>query len=470
MLRPEEVDFAVDTAAMLAEAQQYLDGPDFVDIALRKLAGIPQRRRDIPARYSFDAQKLATWLWRVGEELNHPPQPGRVLPPQWNWRTEGGVREAGDEERDSLTAYATLPATFVGAAQRSWQWTSGTVGQTLLIDESAQSILDALGSMDARTAHLALQESPPPPLSMAELGRELNAYTSDFPGFAAIYVQDLTTGEEATVDVDVAFSGMSTLKIAIVSEVFRQMADFENEAVGQWIDYALGESNNAAANRLLQWVGDGEIYAGGRRVTEMMRALGFTNSYIQTGYDDKSILSKIPTAANSRTDWNTNPDTHLQSTPAELGRLLAEIYRCQAGEGLLLETFGGEITPEECGAVLFYVSHDEFTEMVWGGLPRPSQSWIIHKHGFVNEAHSDLALIWGPSGPYVIAVYLWRAGWMDWPTSNRTMKEISRIVWNFFAHKSMSEGIEAPPPLTLSPPPNYIPVNTYSSRAALSGQ
>ena len=470
VLRPEEVDFAVDTAAMLAEAQQYLDGPDFVEIALRKLAGIPQRRRDIPARYSFDAQKLATWLWRVGEELNHPPQPGRVLPPQWNWRTEGGMQEAGEEERDSLTAYATLPATFVGAAQRGWQWTSGTVGQTLLIDESAQSILDALGSMDARTAHLALQESPPPPLSMAELGRELNAYTSDFPGFAAIYVQDLTTGEEATVDVDVAFSGMSTLKIAIVSEVFRQMADFENEAVGQWIDYALGESNNAAANRLLQWVGDGEIYAGGRRVTEMMRALGFTNSYIQTGYDDKSILSKIPTAANSRTDWNTNPDTHLQSTPAELGRLLAEIYRCQAGEGLLLETFGGEITPEECGAVLFYVSHDEFAEMVWGGLPRPSQSWIIHKHGFVNEAHSDLALIWGPSGPYVIAVYLWRAGWMDWPTSNSTMKEISRIVWNFFAHKSMNEGIEAPPPLTLSPPPNYIPVNTYSSRAALSGQ
>ena len=467
VLRPQEVDFEVDTAAMLAETQQYLDGPDFVDIALRKLAGIPQRRRDIAARYSFDAHKLATWLMQVGEELDHPPQPGRVLPPQWNWR-EG--RGASEEGREAFTPYSTLPATFVGAAQRSWQWTSGTVGQTLLLEESAQSILDALSSIDARTAHLALHESPPPPLSMDVLGRELNAYTSDFPGFAAIYVQDLTTGEEATVDVDVAFSGMSTLKIAITSEAFRQLSDFENETVGQWIDYALGESNNDAANRLLQWVGDGDIYAGGRRVTEMMRALGFTNSFIQTGYDDKSIISQIPTAANSRTDWNTNPDTHLQSTPAELGRLLAEIYRCQAGEGLLLDTFGGEITPEECGAILFYVSHDEFSEMVWGGLPRPEASWIIHKHGFVNEAHSDLALVWGPSGPYVIAVYLWSPGWMDWATSNRTMKEISRIVWNFFADKSTLEGIEPPPPLTLSPPPNYVPVNAYSSRAALSGQ
>ena len=65
-------------------------GQDFVDIALRKLAGIPQRRRDIAARYSFDAQKLATWLMQVGEELDHPPQPGRVLPPQWN--VAGGAR------------------------------------------------------------------------------------------------------------------------------------------------------------------------------------------------------------------------------------------------------------------------------------------------------------------------------------------------------------------------------------------
>ena len=467
VLRPQDISFAVDTAAMLAEAQQYLEGPEFVDIALRKLAGIPQRRRDVAARYSYDAQKLADWLWKVGEEMNHAPQPGRALPPQWSWQ-EG--RGASEEGREALTPFATLPAAFVGAAQRSWQWTPGAVGQTLLIEASAGPILEALSSIETRTAHLALEESPPPPLSMDVLGRELNAYTSDFPGFAAVYVQDLTTGEEAVVDVDVAFSGMSTLKIAITSEAFRQLSDFENEAVGQWIDFALGESNNAAANRLLQWVGGGDIYTGARRVTEMMRALGFTNSYIQTGYDDKSILSQIPTAANSRPDWNTNPDTHLQSTPAEMGRLLAEIYRCQAGEGLLLETFGGEITPEECGAILFYVSHDEFAEMVWGGLPRPAESWIIHKHGFVNEAHSDLALVWGPGGPYVLAVYLWSPGWMNWTISNRTMKEISRIVWNFYVYKSVHEGIEAPPPLTLSPPPNYVPVNSYTSRAALSGQ
>lgn len=487
VLRPQEIDFQIDTGAMLAEAQQYLNGPDFIDIALRQLAGLPQRRRDVALRYTYNPQKLATWLWQVGQDLDHSPNAARALPPQWNWR---GYLEADPSQ--------ATPPSFVGTVQRDWQWTLGTAGQTLLIDESKQPILDALTDStfaraserpadpqplgrrtvraadmrDAqasmkRTAHLVLQESPPPSLSMEALGRVLDSYTSDFPGFAAIYVQDLTTGEEANVDVDVAFSGMSTMKVAIGSAALRQLDDFHD--VGQWMDYALGESSNFAANLLLQWVGQGDIYAGGRQVTEMMQALGFTNSFIQTGYEDRSDIRQIVTSANSRTDWNTNPDTHLQSTPADMGRLLAEIYRCQLGQGLLIETFGKDITPEECRVLLFYMSHNEFTELVWGGLPRPTQSWIIHKHGFVNEAHSDLALVWGPTGPYVIAVYLWRAGWMDWDTSNSTMKDISRIVWNFFAYKAELEGIETPAPPLLSPPPNYIPVNHYRSRAATGG-
>src|SRR5690606_18136621 len=106
-------------------------------------------------------------------------------------------------------------------------------------------------------------------------------------------------------------------------------------------------------------------------------------------------------------------------------------------------------------------------ELIWGGLPRPKTTWIVHKHGFVNEAHSDVALVWGPAGPYVISVYLWRAGWMDWETSNSTMKEISRIVWNFFEFKQELEGITPMEPPIFDLPPNYVPVkDVYDSWAA----
>jgi hypothetical protein len=113
------------------------------------------------------------------------------------------------------------------------------------------------------------------------------------------------------------------------------------------------------------------------------------------------------------------------------------------------------------------MSHDEFQELIWGGLPRPKTAWIVHKHGFVNEAHSDLALVWGPTGPYVISVYLWRRGWMDWETSNSTMNEVSRIVWNYFQFKADVEGIDPVEPPYFELPPNYAPIHaSYDSFAA----
>lgn len=453
VLRPADVDFRVDVAAMVAEARQYMEGDVFIGIALRHLLGISQQRRDVPTRYTYDADKLTAWLTTVAEVHNRSSQSARALPPQWNWVDNG--------------ASAPLPTGFVGSVQEDWTWSLGSPGQTLQIEESVPLVLAALADPEHHSAQLAVETSPLPPLTLDALAHALDSVTADFPGFAAIYVQDLTSGEEAVVDVDVAFSGMSTMKIAIVAEAFRQLDEPADSLLGQWIDYALGESSNTAANHVLTWNGGGDIYAGGRRVTEMMRQLGLVNSFIQTGYEDNSNIAAIATVANQQTEWNTNPDSHLQSTPADMGRLLAEIYRCTQGEGKLLATFGSAFSPDECMTILFYMSHDEFQEMVWGGLPRPETAWIVHKHGFVNEAHSDVALVWGPTGPYVISIYLWRAGWMDWEISNSTMNELSRITWNYFAFKGQLEGITPAEPPFFALPPHYVPLKAhYNSWAA----
>ncbi|MFZ1756943.1 MAG: serine hydrolase [Caldilineaceae bacterium] len=462
ILRPEDVEYQVDVTRMISDATRYLDGPDFVDISLRHLLGLEQKRRDVPVYATVNAQKLTAWLTAAAAANDRPPQPARAIPPRWQWAAEDNTPDAS--------------VGFVGAVRDEWQWSQGAPGQKLLVEASIQPVLDALGSSDRREAHLVLDETPAGPPSLDDLAAVLNSFTSDFPGFAAIYVQDLMSGEEGTVDVDVAFSGMSTMKVAIVTALFSQLelapgehAEFDT-VVGQLIDYALGESNNVAANGLLGQIGYGDVYAGARRVTEFLHGLGYVNSFIQTGYDDKSSISQIPTAANQRTDWNTEPDTHLQSTPGEMGRLLADIYYCTQGEGKLLSVYPGDLTPEECKTILFYMSHDEFAELLWGGVPRPEDTWLVHKHGFVNDAHSDLALIWGPAGPYVLSVYLYRQGWMDWETSNSAMKEISRIVWSFFAFRQTLQQTPPPEPLVLEPPANYLPVlDSYFGQAANSG-
>lgn len=451
-LRPSDVGFYLDVDHMVAEASEYLGGPEFIDIAVRHALGFDQRRRDVPARFMLDTEKLRAWLEAVAAEHNSTPQGARALAPQPAFSS--GSHAMGE-----------VPPGFVGAYLRDWQWTPGAPGYTLDVEASLPRVVEALSSSEARTAELVLEETPAPPPSMADLERVLNTQTLDFPGFAAIYVHDLVAGDEANVDGDVAFSGMSTMKIGIAAAVMRKLDggikkdDPVSYEVGQWLDYALGESNNYAANLLLRYIGDGDVTAGTRVFTEFMRSLGFASTYMQSGYDVSTQLPQIPTPGNQQTEWETDPDSNIQSTPVEMGRILSAIYDCTQEKGLLIDAYAGEITPQECEQILFYMTHDQFREMVWGGLPNLNTRWIVHKHGFAFESHSDVALVWGPNGPYVISVFLFRRGWMDWGTSNSTMQEVSRITWNFFEFQHEAAPRKFPPPLELQPPPGYVPIN-----------
>lgn len=456
-LEPDAVDFHLDVDHMMWEASQFLDGGAFIDIAVREAVRLPQRERNIQPRYTLDHAKLRAWLEGVAEQYNTTPQLARVVPPSEKWAA--GEIAAVDLPQD-------VPEGFVGAYTRNWQWSEGSPGYTLDIEASIPAVAEGLTRLENRAIQLVVAETPPPPPSMADLEKALDSYLSNFPGFAAVYVQDLVTGQELNVDADVSFSGMSTLKIGIVSAAMRKLNGMEEDdpvayEVGQWMDFALGESNNYAANLLLRWLGDGDTTAGTRVFTDFARQLGFENTYMQSGYDTQTQLAQIPTPGNQRDDWNTNPDSNLQSTAADMGRLLAAIYRCSQGEGPFIEQFNGEITPEECDYILFYMSHDHFQEMLWSGLPRPNDTWIVHKHGFAFESHSDVALVWGPTGPYVVSLFLYRSGWMDWDISNSTMKDVSRITWDFFAFQADHTDREAPPPPELTPPPSYVPVNDY---------
>jgi beta-lactamase class A len=457
-LRPQDVDFQIDVDQMVAEASRYLEGADFLDIAVREALGFPQQRRDIPVRFTMNPEKLRQWLAQVGVEQNRPPLAARVLPAEIRFG-------------DGLQTVAGLPASFVGGYWRDWTWEAGAPGYTLDVEASIPIVVDALTRNTARVADLTLIETPAPPADMTHLSRAINDYFSNFPGFAAAYVHDLSTDQEARIDDEVSFSGMSTLKIFIAAAIMQRLpdgiaaGDATAMQVGQWLDYALGESNNFAANQLLAFLGEGSSTAGAQRVTEFARTLGFVNTYMTSGFDSPTI-APIATPGNQRTDWNTDPDPNLQSTPYEMGRMLSAIYDCTLDKGLLRATFPESITPAECGQILFYMTHDQFQELVWAGLPDWRQAWIIHKHGFAFESHSDLALVWGPTGPYVISIFLFRSGWMDWGTSNSTMKAISRLTWRFFEFQHNQGAAPAAPPMVLSPPAGYVKIADYFPTAA----
>jgi hypothetical protein len=462
VLRPQDVEFHLDVEQMVAEAGQFLEGGAFLDIALREALGFPQQVRNIPVRFTLNGEKLRAWLHQVAAEQNRPPQHTRLLPAEQRFS-------------DGADALPSLPPGYIGAYQRDWTWLPGAPGYTLDIEASIPRVVAALTSQQERLAELALVETPPPPPGMDDLAQAMNRALANFPGFGAVYVRDLEQGSEARVDDEVAFSGMSTLKIFIAAAVMHRLEkgiqadDPTSSQVGQWLDYALGESNNFAANQLLRFLGDGNVAAGTRVLTQFARDLGFINTYMQSGFDD-AALPQLPTPGNQRTDWNTDPDPNLQSTPLEMGRMFTALYECTLGKGRLIETFPTTITADECAQILFYMTHDQFQELVWAGLPDSSSAWIIHKHGFAFETHSDVALVWGPTGPYVISLFLYRAGWMDWGTSNSNMKAISRLVWNFFEFQRSQGQAGAGAPPVFTPPPGYVKIADYLPTAAAGGR
>ncbi len=69
----------------------------------------------------------------------------------------------------------------------------------------------------------------------------------------------------------------------------------------------------------------------------------------------------------------------------------------------------------------------------------------------------------------MLSIFLFRKGWMDWGTSNSTMKSISRIVWNFFEQRQDQMQLDAPEPVVLTPPAGYAPIKDEYISVASTG-
>ena len=452
VLRPAEVDFHLNVALMVAEAGQYLQGPAFIDIALRSALGFPQKRRDIPVRFTLNQAKLRAWLATAAIEHNRKPIGAHALPPlERSAVISGAAVISGTVENSPATANALSP--------NAWRWAPGIPGYTLDVEKSIIPVMQALSRQQNRIARLALLETAPPQPSMGDLTQVLSSTLATFPGFAAIYVRDLQKGAETNVDADVAFSGMATLKLALATAVLAQK-NSANAQSGQRIDLALHEVDNQAANQLLSTLGNGDLAAGAQKFTSFMHDLGFVNTYLQNGFD-AAPLPPLATAANQRKDWNTKPDPNRQTTPTDLGRLLAAIYECTQGKGVLIQTYPERFTADQCLQLLFYMSHDQQQDLIWAGLPQPQKTWIIHKHARAAETHGDVALIWGPTGPYVLSVFLYQANWLDLKLSRDTMQTVSRLTWDFFALQKTQGNQSAGAPPELKPPPGYIAIDKY---------
>jgi len=395
LLHPQDVGFQFKADQILEEVNRLKAETSFWQGFADYILNDEPPPVDIPLQANHDEEQLKHFLSSIAEEHDRPLQ------------------------EPSANA-STL--TFV----------PGQPEQRLDLAASLPLVVGALNSAIVREVDLVVNLGPPPRQpGLWMMGPMIEGILAEFPGFYSIYIKDLATGEEFSDDADVAYAGMSIIKVAIVMEAYRHLNGPPDADTTKILTETMTLSGNFTANLLLRHtIGDGDAYQGVRRLNESMRYLGLVNTFMATPYDEDVLPQHITTPANQRTDVNTNPDPFMQTTPQDMGRLLEMIYQCADGGGTLTAAYPNELTPDECQAMLDMMSQNRIGALIEAGVPEGTP--VAHKHGWVGDSHGDAGIVFTPGGDYVLCIYLYHTDWLEWEVSSPLMARISEATYKYF--------------------------------------
>lgn len=398
-LDPQMVGFSLDLEAMLAEAQSYIEAQDPWQGYLRYLLGRAMMEPiTIELQASHDPASVRDRLQTVAAFLDRPAQPPRI-----------------NDETEAFEA--------------------GQPGYLANVAASVPLVETVLYQPAQRQVELIVEDQPAPEFDISFLETSLRKQLDAFSGIGSIFIMDLETGEEISINGDMAISGLSILKIAIFLETYRVLDGPPDEFISQLLYETAVQSSNYGANLLLEFIaGERNTYQGAAVFTEAMRHLGLVNTFMAIPYDAVAVTTRpstFVTPANSRNDLITVPDPARQTTAEEMGTLLAMIYYCAQGGGALLAIYPDQLTPQECQAIIDLMILNEEGNLIRFGVPNDVP--VSHKHGWDGVTHGDAGIVLSPNRHYVIVEYLHQPGqWLVSDISFPILREISRTVYNYF--------------------------------------
>lgn len=409
---PGAVGFTVDVDTMLAAADLSRTGGSFWGGFWDYLWNRTPPSTEIPLSASISEERLREFLQNeISSRYDSPPAPAQPVP--------GGT--------------SFLP---------------GAPGQTLDLDRAVLIITNALRSPANRSVALTFNQTTatrPTVDNLAILLKQI-VTISDFDGLLGLYMVDLQTGQEIhfainnkqeiSVEPDVAFTASSTIKLPILtSYLINRGTELDAQTVDV-ITRVFQISDNSATDLILERIdpSNGPII-----VTQNMEAIGLRSTYI-SGMFFLGAPNLIPgkvTPGNSRSDIFTDPDPYSQTTPSEMGVLLADIYQCvQTGGGALTAAFPGKVTPATCQAIIDFLALDKFGALIQGGVP--DGTLVPHKHGFVLSRDgvmhdiSDVGIVYSPGGNFVLSIYTYHPVQNVWDVANPLVVNLTQAIYNYF--------------------------------------
>ena len=409
-VKPAVLGFELDVESMMAAADLERINQPFWGAFWDYLWLRNPDPQEIPLRYSITEDRLRSYL-------NNDVVPRYDLPPL------AGLPLAG-----------------------STNFQTGQAGTVLDVDRAVILIEDALKSPSARVVSLSYNKVSPPRPSLQNLQILLEQIINlaQVDDEAEVYMLNLQTNQELhfalegtnIVPPDITFTAASTIKIPIMVSIFRRIPEPTPQGIADLLNGMIDLSENEPADKLMSDVINKNT--GPLEVTKDMESLGFKNTFL-AGYfaPGSPLLRKITTPGNSRTDIKTSPDPYNQTSPAEMGMLLDDIYQCaDMGGGALVAVFPGQYTQDKCRQMITYLIGNHLPMLITAGLPEGTQ--IAHKHGWITESDGllhtigDAGIVYTPGGNFILSVYLHNKTQLLFDPANKLVADLSRAVYNYY--------------------------------------
>jgi beta-lactamase class A len=234
-----------------------------------------------------------------------------------------------------------------------------------------------------------LVRATPPRTTVLVLDAKLSTLGRTFPGYAAIWVHDLSSGTTASWNADARFPAASTVKLGVLLAVMQGLRRPERSALDYELRALTGWSSNLATNLLVRRIGTAPVEAALRRA-------GAKRSTFPQGY-------RVGTA---RAEVQDQPPlvSGRVTTARDLGRILYVLHGCAFRNAAAVRASG--LDSRRCGYALRLLLASELHGNNVG-LVRPfvsSRTPVAQKNGWLHDARHTAAIVYLPNGPKIVVV------------------------------------------------------------------